>query len=180
MFRPGRIDTWLEIGPSERNTMERIVRANIAEAELSPDVDFDALWDVIQGFTPAYIHEVLNKAIIGAVVLSDDDTITVTTDDLLAAANVVKAQWKLQQEAVEPPKPPTLDQAFRAIQVDAAKAVLHSDESQVLLLETASAGVESQLGQIERVQRRATEEGLNAAALYDKYGEDKKGQIIVE
>jgi hypothetical protein len=180
MFRPGRIDTWLEIGASHRNTMERIVRVNIAEAELSPDVDFDALWDVIEGFTPAYIHEVLNKAIIGAVVLSEDDTITVTTDDLLAAANVVKAQWKLQQEAVEPPKPPTLDQAFRALQVDAAQAVLHSDASQVLLLESASVGVQSQLGSIENVTRRGIEEGLNAAALYDKYGEDKKGQIIVE
>jgi SpoVK/Ycf46/Vps4 family AAA+-type ATPase len=92
MFRPGRIDTWLYIGPSHRNTMERIVRANIAEAELSPEVDFDALWNVIEGFTPAYIHEVLNKAIIGAVVLSEDNTITVTTDDLLAAAKLVASK----------------------------------------------------------------------------------------
>lgn len=180
MFRPGRIDTWLYIGPSHRNTMERIVRVNIAESELSPDVDFDALWDVIAGFTPAYIHEVLNKAIIGAVVLSEDGGIMVTTEDLLAAANVVKAQWRLQQDAVEPPKPPSLDQAFRALQVDAARAVLHSDEAGVLLLETSAAGVNANLGSVERVTRRGIEEGLNAAALYDKYGEDKKGQIIVE
>jgi hypothetical protein len=180
MFRPGRIDTWLYIGPSNRNTMERIVRANISEAELSDDVDFDALWNVIEGFTPAYIHEVLNKAIIGAVVLSKGNTITVTTDDLLAAANVVKAQWKLQQEAVEPPKPPTLDQAFRAIQVDAARSVLHSEESQLLLLESASTGVQANLNYIESKTRSGIEEGLNAAALYDKYGEDKKGQIVVE
>ena len=180
MFRPGRIDTWLEIGPSHRPTMERIVRSNISEAELSPSVDFDALWDVIEGFTPAYIHEVLNKAIIGAVVLAKGDTITVTTEDLLAAANVVKAQWKLQQEAVEPPKPPSLDQAFRALQVDAAQAVLHSPESQLLLLESAVNGVQCNLNSIEARTRSGIEEGLNAAALYDKYGEDKKGQIIVE
>jgi SpoVK/Ycf46/Vps4 family AAA+-type ATPase len=160
--------------------MERIVRANISEAELSDDVDFDALWDVIEGFTPAYIHEVLNKAIIGAVVLSKGGTITVTTEDLLAAANVVKAQWKLQQEAVEPPKPPTLDQAFRAIQVDAARSVLHSDESQVLLLESASIGVRSNLDAIEGRTRSGIEDGLNAAALYDRNGDDKKGQIVVE
>jgi hypothetical protein len=180
MFRPGRIDTWLYIGPSDRQTMERIVRVNIAEAELAPDVDFDALWDVIEGFTPAYIHEVLNKAIIGAVVLSSGGRITVTTEDLLAAADVVRAQWQLQQDAVEPPKPPTLDSAFRALQVDAARTVLHSDESKVLLLETSFDGVRGNLDDIENVTRNGIEQGLNAAALYDKYGEDKKGQIVVE
>lgn len=180
MFRPGRIDTWLEIGASHRPTMERIIRANIAAAELSPDVDFDALWNVIEGFTPAYIHEVLNKAIIGAVVLSEDDSIVVTTDDLLAAANVVKAQWKLQQEAVEPPKPPTLDSAFRALQVDAAKTVLNSDDSKFLMLESSVNGVRINLDDIEDRTRRGIQQGLDATALYDKYGEDKKGQLVVE
>lgn len=180
MFRPGRIDNWLYIGPSDRPTMERLVRVNISEAELADDVDFDALWDVIEGFTPAYIHEVVKKAIIGAVVLSDSGAITVSTEDLLAAAEVVKAQWQLQQDAVEPPKPPTLDSAFRALQVDAAHAVLHSEASQVLLLESASAGVQSNLREINAATRSGIEDGLNAAALYDKYGEDKKGQIVVE
>lgn len=180
MYRPGRIDTWLEIGPSHRNTMERIIRANISEAELSPDADFDALWNVIEGFTPAYIHEVLNKAIIGAVVLAKGNSIEVNTDDLLAAASVVKAQWKLQQDAIEPPKPPSLDQAFRALQVDAATAVLHSPEAQVLLLETSSDGVVNNMRNIEGVVRGATEDGLNAAALYDRNGDEKKGQIVVE
>lgn len=180
MFRPGRIDNWLFIGPSDRETMERLIRVNINAAELAPDADFDALWDVIEGFTPSYIHEVLNKAIIGAVVVAESDEIVVTTDDLLAAADTVKAQWTLQQEATEPAKPPTLDQAFRALQVDAAHQVATSQEQQLLLLQAASAGVQGNLGQINRATREAIEEGINSTALYDKYGDDKKGQLVVE
>lgn len=180
MFRPGRIDNWLFIGPSDRPTMERLIRVNISEAELSDDVDFDALWEIIEGFTPAYIHEVLNKAIIGAVVLSKSDSITVSTEDLLAAAVVVKAQWTLQQDAVEPPKPPTLDFAMREIQKDAVKDALFSVEAEELFEATTREGVQYHLSSIKSATRSGIEDGLNATALYDRNAEDKKGQLVVE
>lgn len=179
MFRPGRIDNWLFVGPSDRETMERLIRANIDAAELSPDADFDALWDVIEGFTPAYIHEVLNKAIIGAVISSSDGSIVVSTDDLLAAAETVKSQWILQQEAVEPPKAPTLDAAHGEVVRQQVKWVLQSPMGQKLLLDTSSKGVAANIGNIRSHVRDAIEDGINATGLYG-LDDSKKGQLVVE
>jgi len=184
MLRPGRIDNWLFIGPSDRPTMERLIRSNIDPSELADDVDFDALWVAVEGFTPAYIHEVLNKAIIGSVVVAASEGrsgILIRTDDLLAAAEIVRAQWQLQQDAVDPPKPPTLDAAFSDKIREAQLEVLGSDVAEALLVTTSQEGARRNYIGLERDINRSDLEDLgNNLALYDRHGDEKRGQIVVE
>lgn len=184
MLRPGRIDNWLFIGPSDRPTMERLIRSNISADELADDVDFDSVWVAVEGFTPAYIHEVLNKAVIGAVVSAASEGrtgILISTDDLLAAAEIVRAQWQLQQDAVDPPKPPTLDAAFSEKIREAQLQVLSSDEIEDLLVTSSAVGATHSYQDVQRHTNRHDLEQLgNNLALYDRNGDEKRGQIVVE
>lgn len=178
MFRPGRVDNWIYVGSPDRPTVERLIKANAGE-ELAEDIDWDAVWVEVDGFTPAYVQEVLTKAVIRAVDHAEPGAkLVLTTSDLVGAARLVQGQWKLQQDAVEPPKPPTLDQAFGALTKESAEKALEAQSE--LLLEKAYEGTGGHLGTIRELIRDNVQDALDSTKIMDPRKNDVKGALDVQ
>lgn len=175
--RAGRIDHFIHIGAVDRPTLERIIRANTTA--LADDVDFDAVWEIAEGFTAAFVRDIVKKAIITAVIgVEKGGQITLGTDELVTAAHLVRSHFDLHRSGTEAPKPPTLDSAFKELAQVAAEDAIKVQ--QTLILDNARKANAEQNSDTYVVVRKGMEDCVNNSALYDKHGEDKKGQLVVE
>lgn len=175
--RAGRIDHFIYIGAVDRDTLERIVRANTAD--LADDVDFDAVYEVAEGFTAAFVRDIVKKAVITAVVRSQPgEDVVLDTDALVTAAHLVKSHFDLHRGGQEAPKAPTIDSALREVMVSANQEAL--EVKKALLLEQARAANNEQNIDTYKIVSERVETGINSTGLYDRNGDDKKGQLVVE
>jgi transitional endoplasmic reticulum ATPase len=114
MLRPGRLDYVLEIAGLDRPATEKLIRVVVAAGKLAEDVDFDAVHAEMDGFLPAFIRAVADRARSFAIHRMNGSTdYVLTTDDLVNAARSLHPQLKLHQDAAEPVALPTLDAVLR-------------------------------------------------------------------
>lgn len=116
MLRPGRIDSVIHIGPLDPDSVRKLV-----EITVSPDLlDAGIAWDrVAYAFTeptayvPAFGREAISRALRYAMARASGVVVPITTDDLVNAANGLRAQHTLMEEATEGVRvDTTLDAAF--------------------------------------------------------------------
>lgn len=114
MLRPGRLDAVVHIGALDRNGVERLCRAVIDESHLDKEVDFDAVWEAMQGFLPAFVRESITRAVTFAIDrLEGGRGYTIATEDLVGAAHSLRPQLDALNEAGEGTRKPTIDAAIR-------------------------------------------------------------------
>lgn len=125
-LRAGRCDTIIHIGHLDRPGLEKLVRQSVAEGKLDPDVDYDALFEACQGYTPSFIAEVLHRAKLYAIGRNagSRDYILVT-EDLVGAAHSLRGHFNLMRDATEGKRKPTLDQVFDDKVERAAQLAVH-------------------------------------------------------
>lgn len=95
MLRAGRLDAVIEIQPPDTEAAARLVRV-YGRNLMAPDFDYEAVGQALEGFIPATIREVVERAKVCAIArVRGDITGQMDTEDVLAAANLMTQQLKL-------------------------------------------------------------------------------------
>lgn len=129
MLRPGRLDAVVHIGALDRNGVERLVRVIVEEDKLDKGTDFDKVWDAMQGFLPAFVKESITRAVTFAIDrLGGERNYTISTEDLVSAANSLRPQLDALNGAGEGTRRPTLDTAFSNVMKSAVKQLSTATE----------------------------------------------------
>lgn len=103
MMRPGRLDAVIEIGALDSSGIEKLIKSVIGESRLDPNIDFKPIVAAAEGYMPAFVKELADRAVRYALVrnqgvLGDH---LITTDDLVYAAIGLRPQFERMQEAPE-------------------------------------------------------------------------------
>lgn len=109
MMRPGRFDVLVEIGMLDRPSVEKLIREHMGAGSLEEGVDFDEVFAAMQGFTPSFVAQTIQRARKYAML---DDTNRLGTQHFVAAAQELWGHLKLMEAAGTKPERPALDTAF--------------------------------------------------------------------
>ena len=100
MMRPGRMDSLITLGALDRPGVETLARRVIG-GNLEPDVDFDQVFKAVDGFMPAFVKEVFDRAVRFSVVTNKGKAGKIDTDALVYAAGDLRPQFELMLDAPE-------------------------------------------------------------------------------
>jgi transitional endoplasmic reticulum ATPase len=129
MIRPGRLDAVIEIGSPDGPGVQRLIEAAIPENMLG-NIEWDKVIEANLGdnpnpepnkgqistaYLPAFIREGADRAVRFALVRTEGNpaNISITTEDLVHAANGLRPQWEMMQDAPEWMGRESLDGAIR-------------------------------------------------------------------
>lgn len=116
MLRPGRLDAVVEIGALDRNGTERLVKAIVPASKLDPEIDYDAVYESMEGFFPAFIRESLTRSVTFAIHRNEgSQDYVIGTDDLVGAALSLRPQLEALNSANEGVVRPSLDVAIEDV-----------------------------------------------------------------
>lgn len=118
MMRPGRIDYFIEIAGLDADGVQRLVEVVVGKDRLDDDIDFQAVYDSMPEFLPAFVKAVADRALLWALNRTQSSNFTISTKDLVDAATSLKPQYALMKAATEPVKEPTLDKVVRDLVTD--------------------------------------------------------------
>jgi hypothetical protein len=111
MLRPGRVDAVIHIAEMDRAGVEKLIKATVPESLLF-EIDYDVVFAAYEGYLPAFVAEAIGRTMRYAVARTSGEPDYLITDDFVAAANGLREQLKLMQEAGEGKRTPDLDTAF--------------------------------------------------------------------
>lgn len=112
MLRPGRLDTVIEIGHFDTPTFAKLCHNKLGDL-LAPDIDWERAFAANEGYTPAFMVGAL-ESVVRSTIARTGAPGSVTTDDLVIAAEGFRAQHDLQLAAANRKDPlPTMDLVFR-------------------------------------------------------------------
>jgi hypothetical protein len=116
MLRPGRLDAVVHIGALDRNGIERLVRVLVAPEKLSADTDFDAVYQAMENFLPAFVKEAMVRAVTFSIDrLGGARDYSISTVDIVNAANSLKPQLDALNDAGEGTRRPALEVALGGV-----------------------------------------------------------------
>jgi len=101
MLRPGRLDALVELSALDQGGIARII-AKAVDSERLGTLDFMAIAEEMEGFTPAFVREVVTRA--ASVALSRNDgsvDFVLNTADLITAARSLAPQLEFMAGAKE-------------------------------------------------------------------------------
>ncbi len=145
MLRPGRVDYCVEISGLDRGGVERLVKAVIRPDLLAGNVDYDAVFELMSDWQPAWVKAACDRAQSFAIArgaATDALAYGITTEDLTSAAKSLLPQLDLMSNALEGYSEPELETVFHTQVVEAVKAGLNNtafvdrDDDQVYALRT--------------------------------------------
>lgn len=125
MVRPGRLDAVIEIGSLDQRGMERMIRANIAAADLPEDLDMDLIYKAMEGYLPAFVKESIDRVIRYSIARTGGTLERLTTDDFVHAANGLRPQLEMMTGAKEGREVEPFSQGFsRIIRMELDRSVV--------------------------------------------------------
>lgn len=100
MMRPGRLDAVISVNALDRPGVEKLARYILGES-LAKSVDFDLVFAANEGYMPAFVAEGLHRAVRYAVARGEGSVRkgSISTEDLVAAAGGLRAQFELMTGA---------------------------------------------------------------------------------
>lgn len=125
MMRPGRLDAVISVGALDRPGVEQLAR-HVLGNTLSADVDFDLVFRANEGYMPAFVAEGFGRAVRYAVARGEGSVRTgsLTTEDLVLAADGLRAQFNLMTGANDQAPPDTVGSALeRTFQAEVRKVL---------------------------------------------------------
>jgi hypothetical protein len=111
MTRAGRVDRMIEVGSLDKHATETLIRRVIGEDRLD-NVDFDRVWEAMEDFEPSFVRQTFDQAAEAAIIRSDTLEYQLTTQDLVAAANLMRPQHDQHRNKDDSRKVMTLDMLF--------------------------------------------------------------------
>lgn len=121
VLRPGRISSVIHVGALDVEGLAKLVNYKIP-ADQRDVIDYQRVFDACDGYMPAYVTEVIDRAVRYAI--SERGEVRITTDDLVHAADGLRPQYELQQEAPEGVVDGGVDRAVEGL----IRGVLHRTE----------------------------------------------------
>jgi transitional endoplasmic reticulum ATPase len=118
MVRPGRLDAVIHVGALDNPGVEALIKASVQQELLSDDVDFTRVSEAMEGYLPAYVKEAIDRSVRYAIERSGGKPEKLTTDDFVLAANGLRSQLELQEQAKEGEHKPTLHTVLQEVVVD--------------------------------------------------------------
>ncbi len=122
MLRPGRLDALIEIAHLDLGGMTRMVHSMIPADKLD-NVNFEEVFEVMEGYLPAFVSESVTRAQKASIVRGDGKLLPLNTADLRSGAMSLRAQYNLMTEASEVENPPTLDVVMRGLVTEGVKGL---------------------------------------------------------
>jgi ATPase family protein associated with various cellular activities (AAA) len=119
VLRPGRLDAVIHVGGLDRVGYEKLIRAVVPGDQLDPKVDYDDVARAFEGFLPAFAKEAIGRAMSYSISRHKGELGVISTLDLIHAADGLRPQLELMNDAVEGVRKPTLEATFAEL-VDAA------------------------------------------------------------
>ncbi|MGH8880018.1 MAG: AAA family ATPase, partial [Stackebrandtia sp.] len=121
MLRPGRLDFAIPIDGLDRNGVEKLIKAVCPPGLLSDDIDYDSVYAEMDGFQPAWVKAVADRAKSFAIDRENGDLrFKLSTPDLVNAARSLHAQLSLMNDASEGTEVDPFAEAFEKAIRDAA------------------------------------------------------------
>lgn len=124
MLRAGRIDAMIEVGALNREATEEMARRVIGVERLAKDLDFDKIWAAMEGFEPAFVRQVFDKAAKAALLRTKSREYTLSTEDFVAAAHLLRPQHDQHANKSDATKKVTFDSLMRDTIMRAADTVI--------------------------------------------------------
>jgi transitional endoplasmic reticulum ATPase len=129
MLRPGRLDAVIEIGALDRNGIERLVRSAVPTELLDTKVDYDAVAEAMVGYLPAFVKEAVDRSVRYSISRGKGVAGTIQTEDLVNAADGLRAQFTLMSDAEEHGKSDPVSVALTSLVREAVHgAALEEDD----------------------------------------------------
>jgi len=114
MLRPGRLDALIEVGPLDLPAVTKLVTV-LANGTLDQDVDFEQVFEKMDGYLPAFIAESMARAKRASIVRGEGELLPLTTADIITGAMSLRPQFEMMHRADEHADEPTLDGVVRTI-----------------------------------------------------------------
>jgi transitional endoplasmic reticulum ATPase len=145
MTRVGRIDAAIEIGSLDQDAIRRLLTNSFenqtpydgsvdngtyeamsktlsandlrlrVESMLADDVDFEAIYEAMTGYEPAFIMGTFNLAKSNAIIRTESLDFKLTTEDFVLAADTLRNQHDTHTNAVDRPAVDTFGRAFQTV-----------------------------------------------------------------
>lgn len=140
MLRPGRLDAVVEIAELDRNGVERLIRAVVAQDKLDAATNFDVVYEAMtitrpdpagggdrrHGFYPAFVREALERAKMVAIAnAGGKPDYLLDTESLRVAALSLHDQYRIMLDAEEGQPKPVFDTLLRSTISDEVGKVVH-------------------------------------------------------
>lgn len=168
LWRVGRIDSAVEIGSIDQDAIRRLIMHSFEETEpydgtvdhgvyeemskelqpsdfrmpggsqLSGDVNFERVFESMEGYEPAFIKGTFDLAKSNAVIRSESLQFKLTTEDFVIAANTLRNQHESHVNAADRPAIDKVGEVFKELVVEAASKSLSEhqvdmDDGQILV-----------------------------------------------
>lgn len=101
VLRPGRLDAVIHIGHLDPEGFEKLVKLTIPKTKLDANVDFQAVSVAMEGMLPAFVTEACQRAVRYNIAANGGKASKISTADLVDAANGLRPQLKLMEDAQE-------------------------------------------------------------------------------
>src|SRR5262245_31998434 len=111
MLRPGRIGAVIRFGAMEQDGVERLARRVIGD-ELAPDIDWTTVFEKMEGYSPAYVREALDRSVRYAIDDASGRVGLIGTDELVYAADALRDQYALMMGASDSRPAHSVDSAI--------------------------------------------------------------------
>ena len=113
MTRAGRLTAQIEIGPLDKEAIAELLKISLGE-QLREDTDFEAVWEVVKDFSPAFIKSTFEDARDFSIIDTGELNLPLGTEDLIVAAQSKMSQAKLHEEMTRKDVPVrTIDDELR-------------------------------------------------------------------
>ncbi len=119
MLRPGRLDAVIEIGGLDAAGFQKLIRVTMPEELLADDMDWQVVTDSFDGFLPAFAVEAIQRAQRYTIARNEGVPGVLSTQDLVDAADGLRPQLAMMEEALEGEAPATIKVAMTELIRDA-------------------------------------------------------------
>ena len=101
VLRPGRLDAVIHIGELDPDGHERLIKAVSPAGVLDANIDWAKVIVALDKYLPAFTVEAAQRAVRYAVARGDTGKLTITTEDLVTAAEGLRLQFNMAMGANE-------------------------------------------------------------------------------
>lgn len=125
MIRPGRLHGIINIGGMDAAGIEKLTRRVVGEG-LEPWIDWAKVVESMEGYMPAFVREALDRAVGYSVSANEGSLGKISTDDLVWAADSLREQYQMMEEAGEKAPDVTVGTAIEQVVVEAVSGIIAS------------------------------------------------------
>lgn len=128
MVRPGRLDAIIHIGEWDADGFKRLIQQIVPPGKLG-DVDYEVVAEAMHGFLPAFAKEAVDRAIRYNLARNFGDLNVLTTEDFVAAAEGLRPQLELMNDARETAGGSKLEIGFGEVLTELINRTVTTDPS---------------------------------------------------